>query len=998
MKSDTADVSNIGQFDGNDTIVSESDIYSSKSDKITSALHMPVVATYNMRSIFPKLGNLKKDILERDIQAAFCCEIWEKSESKQHQFEIEKMLESEGLKYISTPRPTGWGGAAIIVNQEKFWLEKMNIHIPHNLEVIWGLLKPKDVTATFKKILLCSFYSPPNSRKNSKLTDHIVTTLQMLSTQYPDSPMILGADRNSMDITPILNCGLRLKQVVDLPTRKNKIHDIIIMNTPELYKSPIIVPPVPCDVPSAGLPSDHSVPVCIPHTDRHTRPARKYRTITHRPLPDAAINKFGQWITAETWDNLVDDLPSSEQAQQLEDILMDKLNKYCPLKTFKLSNRDKAWMNLELKKLDRKKMREWRKNGKTEKYERLLSEFDKKYRAAAEKYMRKKIDALKQAKPGKAFKILKSMGAQPGDCTDDQTFTLPSHQSEGLSDKESAEKIADYFAAISSEYQPLNVDLLPERVRLRLSTKSTPPVISELDCYQKIVAAKKPQSGVPGDLPNTIIKEFSVELAKPLEKLLNQIVQTATWPAKWKIEYVTPIGKIPQPECEDDLRPIALTAFFSKVMEQFVVMWLLEVIGDKLDFRQYGGTKGNSVSHYLIELINFILFNQDNTEATSVLACLVDFSKAFNRQDHSILVTKLSDMGVPPWLLKVVISFLTDRKMFLRYKGETSGIRSLPGGGPQGALLGLFLFLVLINDVGFSDQKNNNGDIITCKKRVKQFNELHLKYVDDLLLAEAISMKTQLHEVPVESRPQPDTYHERTGHNLSPGSSKVYNNLKKTEKYAAVNKMKLNYKKTKLMVFNPGKARDFLPRFTFNNKELEVVEETTLLGVIIRSDLSWGSNTSYMVHRANKKLWCLRRLKKLGASTNDLVDVYVKQVRSILEFAVAVWHPGLTNEDRLRIERVQKSAFGIILGQKYKSYRSALRTLQMESLFARRNRMCRKFANKALKHSKFEKWFKPNTSNTVTRAKPTKFCDVYSRTERFKRSPISFLTQLLNRK
>ena len=222
--------------------------------------------------------------------------------------------------------------------------------------------------------------------------------------------------------------------------------------------------------------------------------------------------------------------------------------------------------------------------------------------------------------------------------------------------------------------------------------------------------------------------------------------------------------------------------------------------------------------------------------------------------------------------------------------------------------MGLFLFLVLINDVGFDNQINNSGEIITCKKRVKQFNELHLKYVDDLLLAEAISMKTQLHDVPVEARPQPDTYHERTGHQLSPGMSKVYNNLMKTEEYAAENKMKLNYKKTKLMVFNPGKARDFMPRFTCNKNKLEVVDETTLLGAVIRSDLSWGSNTSNMVQRANKNFWCLRRLKKFGASTNDLVDVYIKQIRSILEFAVAVWHPGLTGEDRLKIERVQKSA------------------------------------------------------------------------------------------
>ena len=97
--------------------------------------------------------------------------------------------------------------------------------------------------------------------------------------------------------------------------------------------------------------------------------------------------------------------------------------------------------------------------------------------------------------------------------------------------------------------------------------------------------------------------------------------------------------------------------------------------------------------------------------------------------------------------------------------------------------------------------------------------------------------------------------------------------------------------KTKLMVFNPGISRDFLPRFNFNNRELEVVEETKLLGVILRNDLSWSSNTNYMVKRANKKLWSLKRLRKLGANNKDLVDVYCKQVRSILEFSVSAWHP-----------------------------------------------------------------------------------------------------------
>ena len=64
-------------------------------------------------------------------------------------------------------------------------------------------------------------------------------------------------------------------------------------------------------------------------------------------------------------------------------------------------------------------------------------------------------------------------------------------------------------------------------------------------------------------------------------------------------------------------------------------------IGHLIDFRQYGGLKGNSITHYLIEFLTFILMNQDNTDQTAVLACLVDFSKAFNRQNHNILITKL---------------------------------------------------------------------------------------------------------------------------------------------------------------------------------------------------------------------------------------------------------------------------------------------------------------------------------------------------------------------
>ena len=117
---------------------------------------------------------------------------------------------------------------------------------------------------------------------------------------------------------------------------------------------------------------------------------------------------------------------------------------------------------------------------------------------------------------------------------------------------------------------------------------------------------------------------------------------------------------------------ISLTSYLSKQFEQFVVIWLLEHIGDKLDWGQYEGRKATSISHYLIDFVNFILYNQDLAVPHSVIAVMIDFSKAFNRINHNIILTILSDMGVPGWLLRIVAGFLSNRELILRYKGKYS--------------------------------------------------------------------------------------------------------------------------------------------------------------------------------------------------------------------------------------------------------------------------------------------------------------------------------------
>ena len=198
------------------------------------------------------------------------------------------------------------------------------------------------------------------------------------------------------------------------------------------------------------------------------------------------------------------------------------------------------------------------------------------------------------------------------------------------------------------------------------------------------------------------------------------------------------------------------------------------------------------------------------------------------------------------------------------------------------------------------------------------------------------------------------------------------------------------------MLFNPAKKLDFMPSFPIDDKEISLVEKTTLLGLVIRSDLSWSSNTEYIVKRCNSKLWILRRLKRMGATKEDLLDAYIKQERSILEYAVPVWHSSITGVQRLDLERIQKSAFHIILGELYVSYSSALKQLSMVTLNARRIKLCKKFVKKSVKNEKFTKWFKINSKINFTRLKQPKYCEVFSRTARYKKSPISYLTRLLN--
>jgi hypothetical protein len=205
--------------------------------------------------------------------------------------------------------------------------------------------------------------------------------------------------------------------------------------------------------------------------------------------------------------------------------------------------------------------------------------------------------------------------------------------------------------------------------------------------------------------------------------------------------------------------------------------------------------------------------------------------------------------------------------------------------------------------------------------------------------------------------------------------------------------MKLNLSKTKLIHFNFTRNFKFEPMLKLDGSPLEVVTETKLLGLTITSDCRWEANSKAIVKKGNSRLWSLRRLKMLGASTETLIDIYKLFCRSVLEFGAPVWSGALSTKNKQDIERVQKNALKIIYGKYNTSYDNFLTEIEEDSLLSRRDHLCLTFAKKCLKNPKFKDWF---TDGIETRS-GSHFCEIEAKTKRFSNSSIPYLTRLLNK-
>ena len=125
--------------------------------------------------------------------------------------------------------------------------------------------------------------------------------------------------------------------------------------------------------------------------------------------------------------------------------------------------------------------------------------------------------------------------------------------------------------------------------------------------------------------------------------------------------------------------------------------------------------------------------------------------------------------------------------------------------------------------------------------------------------------------------------------------------------------MIINEKKTKTMIINFTENFKFTTRLKLKNENVDVVNSTKLLGIMVQDDLKWDTNTATIVKKANARMELLRRVAGFGTSAKDLKTLYILFVRSLREQSATVWHSSLSKENIKDLERVQKTAIKVIL-------------------------------------------------------------------------------------
>lgn len=412
----------------------------------------------------------------------------------------------------------------------------------------------------------------------------------------------------------------------------------------------------------------------------------------------------------------------------------------------------------------------------------------------------------------------------------------------------------------------------------------------------KTIGKLKPKNScdVQG-MSTKLVKFIGREISVPLAHIFNLSLSNGEFPTKLKQCRVIPIFKSgSQLDC-DNYRPISLLSSISKVLEKIVAEKLINhlLTNDLLYQHQYGFLPNRSTEHNLLQIVNYI--TKALNDSMYCVAVFLDLRKAFDVCSHEILLNKLKKMGIQNTAHKWFTSYLSGRSQCVDIEGLFSEFIELAISVIQGSTLGPILFLCYINDFWAATT------------------------LFSVLFAD-------------------DTTGLAKGHNLRELTLFVNNELQKIANWFRSNKMAVNTKKTKFIVFRPhGKQID--PDdciLLYNNNEIGkpavpdlistidrihnngTEKSFKLLGVLFDEYLSFKAHISHLCSKISKSLYCINRIKNF-VDEESLKKLYFAMIHSSLLYCINVY--GCATKTALEPLIIkQKQAIRTILKTNYREH------------------------------------------------------------------------------
>ena len=357
------------------------------------------------------------------------------------------------------------------------------------------------------------------------------------------------------------------------------------------------------------------------------------------------------------------------------------------------------------------------------------------------------------------------------------------------------------------------------------------PQLSITQVYNTLRKIKQTATG-PDCLPFWVWKENAAILTPAVHALWNLSPSTQTWPAAWKEANVNPLPKVDIPTQREDFRGISVTSVIARAFEQVVyTTFSKQDVENYLNNNQFAYRSGGSCTNALLKMQHIIYQALDSPETQAVRLFTMDFSKAFDRVKHNLLVEKVKQCPLNPYIVNWLISFLSDRKQRVVCNNTVCEWKYVNRGTTQGSVNGPYLFSLFLDDLDI----NNNDDTAL------------IKYADDTSI-----IVTVRKDAPDES-------------------------LKTLElflNWTADNEMSCNATKCKELCLTKKSVQAALfPEIC----GIEQVNELRMLGLTLQQSLRYTKHVKVKLYEANQCLYILRALLKEGY-TQDAIDHLFKAI------------------------------------------------------------------------------------------------------------------------